>query len=241
MKRTLTLLLISTCIVATSLAQDPDEAQQQRAHEEALKADAEWIPTGVWPFLNRRFQAAEVVTGLFRKTKTVVPCNIHIGTQHLYYMQKDTLMEADPVNVSRVTFPNGDVYIPIGSTFGRIVREDSVGKVICVRLVDKEKFDESAKDASRMGSFSLGGNFGTFNMDLISAYVANSEEQPLPILDTYYFIYDLEIFEVTDKNILAHINPARKREYKAFTRSAEILSHNESSILKIWQTFFLQR
>ena len=234
------LLLFSVVFAVSSFAQQPTEAEI-RAREEGLKADAEWIPTGVWPFLNRRFQPAEVITGLFTKKKTVVPCNIHVGSQHLYYMQKDTLMEADAMNVSRVTFPNGDVYVPIGSTFGRIVREDSIGKVVCVRLIDKEKFDESAKDASRMGSFSLGGDFGTLNMDLISSYVANPEEQPLPILDTYYFIYNLEIFEVTDKNILSRINPARKREYQAFTRSAEILSHNESSVLKIWQTFFLKR
>ena len=208
---------------------------------DAKAADRDWVPTGVWPFLNRRFLPAEVVTGFVTKKKTVVPCNIHVGKQTLWYAQNDTLMEANAGSISRVSFVNGDVYVPLSdNAFGKVIHEDSVGKVIRLRLVDKKKFDDSANDASRMGSFSLGGDFGSLNLDLISSYVANPEEDPLPILDTFYFIYKYEIFEMTDKNILSHINPQRRKEYKAFTRSAEILSHSEASAMKIWNEFFVK-
>ena len=212
--------------------------------EEARRADAEWIPTGVWPFINRRFQVAEVVTGFVTKKKTMVPCNIHIGKQTLWFAQRDTLMEATAGSISLVKFNNGDTYIPVSqNVFGKIVQDDEgVGKVVRVRLVDKKKMDEEAMSTSQMGFFSLTGEaIGTLDLDLMSSYVGNPEEQPLPIIDTFFFIYNLEIFEFTDKNVLARIDPSRKREYKSFTRSAEILSHNQSSALKVWNEFFVKR
>lgn len=204
--------------------------------------EPEWVPTGVWPFLNRRFMTAEVVTGFIYKKKTQVPCNIHVGTQALWYVQDDTMMVADAGLVSRVSFPNGDVYVPISSScFAKVIIDDSVGKVVRVRTVDEEKFAERGRDASNMASFSLSGTFGNLDLDLISQYDAHPEEQPLPVLDTFYFIYNLEIFECTDKEILKRIDQTRRREYKAFTRSAEIMMHHESSVRKIWQEFFVKR
>lgn len=210
----------------------------------AVADDANWVPTGVWPFLNRRFMPAEVVTGLINKKKTIVPCNIHIGNQTLCYMQGDTIMEADPANVNVVRFRNGDTYQPIGHTFAKVVRNDSaVGKVLRVRTVDKERFEEEGRSVSNLGTVELGGGAisGMFNMDFASQYDVHPEENPLPVLDTFYFIYNRQIFAVTDKEVLKRINPKRKREYRDFTRRAEILSHNESSVLKIWDNFFVKR
>lgn len=219
------LLLLLLCCSSQLAAQEP-----------------EWVPTGVWPFLNRRFMTAEVVTGFIYKKKTQVPCNIHVGTQALWYVQDDTMMVADAGLVSRVSFPNGDVYVPISSScFAKVIIDDSVGKVVRVRTVDEEKFSERGRDASNMASFSLSGTFGNLDLDLISQYDAHPEEQPLPVLDTFYFIYNLEIFECTDKEILKRIDQTRRREYKAFTRSAEIMMHHESSVRKIWQEFFEKR
>lgn len=237
------LWLAAVAVPAVVSAQDNDVATDAtRSERKALQEDREWVPTGQWPFLNRRFQTAEVVTGLVTAKKTVVPCNIHIGKQTLWYVQKDSLMEADGSNVRRVTFSNGDVYQPISAdAFAKVVREDSIGRVLLVQTVDDEKFRKSANDASHLSSFSLGGDFGMLNIDLISQYVGNPEEQPLPVLNTFYFVYNREIFEVTDKNILPRINQARRKEYRAFTRSAEIITRNESSVLKIWKEFFLKR
>ena len=143
--------------------------------EKAIKADKEWIPTGQWPFLLRRFEPATIVTGFINKKKTIHPCNIHIGKHTLMYVLNDTLMEADPGNVNYVEFVNGDKYVANGNTFAKIVKEDSIGRVLMVRLVDYERFKGAANDASHMGSFTLGGDFGEISLDLIGAYVGNPD------------------------------------------------------------------
>lgn len=211
-----------------------------------------WEPTGVWPFLNQQFRTATVYTGIFRRSKTVVPCNIHVGNQTLWYTQNDTLMEAIPGSVIRVEFPNGDSYMPVGSEqrFGRIVREDSIGgkiaRVICVRTVNQKALDQKYLDHMNkttnllQGGLVLGGT--SVNMADIASADAGIvlEEQPLPLTDEYYFQVRGEVFHATPKQILSHIDPQRKQEYRNFTRSAEIISSNESSMLKVWQEFFLK-
>lgn len=237
MKR-FTLLLLCCLTVSAVLAQEPTARQHARAVED----ERTWIPTGEWPFLNQRFLPAEVVTGMFSTKKTQVLANIHVVNHSLWYVQNDTTLEADASNIRIVRFKNGDVYIPLDSkTLGKVIESDSIGKVVQVRSIDKERFEAMGRDASQMASFSLSGDFGNLDIDLMSQYEGRPEEKPLPVVDTYYFIYNLEIFEVTDKNILPRINPARRKEYRAFTRSAEILVHQESSVRKIWDTFFRRR
>lgn len=235
------LFVFMLCVLSLTLAksQEPSLRQQERAKEE----ERTWRPTGVWPFLNQRFLPAEVVTGMFTKKKTQVVANIHVANHSLWYVQNDTTLEADGSNINIVRFKNGDVYIPLDNkTLGKvIIDDDSIGKVVMVRSIDPVKFEEQGRDASQMGTFSLSGDFGNIDLDLTSQYDGKPEEKPLPILDTYYFIYNREIFEVTDKNILPRINPKRRKEYRAFTRSAEILVHQESSVRKIWNTFFHHR
>ena len=206
----------------------------------------DWEPTGVWPFINKQFRTATVYTGIFRRTKTVVPCNIHVGNQTLWYTQNDTLMEAIPGSVLYVEFPNGDKYMPVSSEsrFGRIVREDSingkVARVICVRTVNQKELDQKYLNYINKTKNILQG--ATFNVSDIASADAGivMEEQPLPMMNEFYFQVNGEVFQATPKNILAHINPKRKQEYHNFTRSAEIISTNESSMLKIWQEFFLK-
>lgn len=212
----------------------------------------DWEPTGVWPFLNKQFRTATVFTGIFRLTKTVVPCNIHVGNQTLWYSQNDTLMEAIPGSVVRVEFPNGDTYMPIGTEqrFGRIVQEDSIGgkvaRVICVRSVNQKELDQKYLDYINKTQNILQGSLviGGASMDLTDIAAADDgtemERQPLPMVNEFYFQVNGEIFPATTKQILAHIDPKRKKEYRTFTRSAEIISTNESSMLKVWNEFFLK-
>ena len=206
----------------------------------------DWEPTGVWPFINQQFRTATVYTGIFRRSKTVVPCNIHVGNQTLWYSQNDTLMEAIPGSVVRVEFPNGDSYMPVGSEehFGRIVREDSIdgkiARVICVKTVNQKALDQKYLDYLNKTKNILQG--ATFNVSDIASADAGivMEEQPLPLTNEFYFQVRGEIFPATTKQILNRIDPARKQEYRNFTRSAEIISTNESSMLKVWEEFFLK-
>ncbi len=210
----------------------------QEPHGNASKTD--WIPTGEWPFINKKFLPATVITGYIHKKKTICLCNIHVGKQTLYYVMNDSLMEANSYNVNYVEFNNGDKYQSLGNVFAKIIQEDSIGKVLMVRLVDESKLRKNFNDISAAGSLTIDGDFGEIALDLMPAYIHNPEEEPLPIIDKFFFNYNMNIFEVTYKNVLNHINQNRKKEFKAFTRSAEILTHNESSVRKIWDNFFVK-
>lgn len=209
------------------------------------QSNDEWKPTGNWPFLNRQFRTATVYTGLFNRSKTVVPCNIHVGKQTLWYSQNDTLMEALSGSVLMVEFSNGDTYIPVGSrqTFGLVVRKDSidgnVARVICVKELNQRELDQRYVDYITKTQHVLQGSSFSALADTDGGRVL--EEEPLPLNNVFYFQVNGEVFQATQKNILAHIPEHRRKEYRIFTRTAEIISTNESSMLKVWENFFLQK
>lgn len=217
----------------------------------SASAQADWHPTGVWPFVHKKFQFATVYTGLINRTKTQVLCNIHVGKQSLWYTQNDTLMEAIPGTVICVEFPNGETYMPVGreQRFGRIVREDTIqgaiARLICIEMVNQRLLDEKYQSHLNKTQNNLIGMLGEA-MDSYLSAVADTdvgmdmESEPLPMTNEFYFQVKGELFPATTKNILAHINPKRKGEYRNFTRSAEIISTNESSMLRIWKEFFLK-
>ena len=117
-----------------------------------------------------------------------------------------------------------------------------VGRVLHVRLVDQNAVDQRAVDLMNKSQ-----NFQQTSLDLgawgaqlsdINATI-NEEELPIPLINVFYFQYKGEIFEAKEKQILYRINPTRKREYKNYTRKAEIISTNKSSMLKVWKDFFV--
>ena len=206
----------------------------------------DWEPIGEWPFINRSFRTATVYTGVFKRTKTQVPCNIHVGKQALWFSRNDTLMEAVPGTVLRVEFPNGDTYIPVGSQqmMGKIVREDSIdgsiARIICVRTVNQQELDQQYLDYINKTQNVLQGS-GAFSAVADSKTGVKMERKPLPMTTFFFFQVKGDVFLATTKNILSHIDPKRRKEYKAFTRSAEILSYSEKSMNKVWEEFFLKK
>lgn len=230
MRLILLVLMLFSCVNQLSAQREPN-----------------WEPTGEWPFVHRRFLPANVYTGFFSLKKTVVPCNIHLGNQTLWYVQNDTLMEANPGSVVRVEFSDSTVYVPVTtSLMGKVVREDTLNgklaRVIQVVEVDQGEVDRRGRAATEMTSGMLqgGGILSSLAARIADANAGErEEEQPIPLKNSFYFLYNNELFEVTDKNILKRIDQSRRREYRNFTRSAEIISENLASILKIWDTFFV--
>lgn len=199
-----------------------------------------WKPTGNWPFVNKKFLVATVVSGYITPKKTIVPCNIHVGNQTLWYSDKDTLMEALPGSILRVEFADSSVYVPVpGNKFGKIIHEDEKGRVICVKMVDFEELKKDAKGRN-LSSFTLESNgfLPTMTLDMSGSYDANPEDLPLPIINEFYFLVDKQLFKVTDKNIMNHLTPEKRKEFRPFLRSAEILMDQENSVMKIWNEFF---
>lgn len=204
------------------------------------QAEARWEPTGNWPFVNQTFKVATVISGYVTPKKTVVPCNIHVGNQTLWYAENDTLMEALPGSILRVEFVDSTVYVPVpGNKFGKIIHEDERGRIINVKVVDYKKLKEDARGRN-LNAFTLdgGGLFPSITIDMINSYDSRPEEQPVPIINEFYFVVDKQLFKVTEKNIINNLPPERKKEFRPFLRSAEIIMENESSIMKIWKEFF---
>lgn len=209
----------------------------------------EWEPIGTWPFEYQTFQVATVYSGIFSIKKTQVPCNIHLGKQSLWFVQNDTLMEAVKGSIIRVEFRNGDVFIPLngGECMAKVVQQDTlrgkVARVLQVRLVDQHAVDQRALDlfnlSQNMQQSSL--NLGAWGAQLADANSpVNEEELPIPLINVFYFQYNGEIFEAQESKILSHINPERRREYRNYTRQAEVISTNRSSMLKVWKDFFVK-
>ena len=214
----------------------------------AASAQKDWEPIGTWPFEYKTFRVATVYSGFFSVKKTQVPCNIHLGKQTLWYSQNDTLMEAIQGSVLRVEFPGGDTFMPVGdaASFAKIIRQDTlrgkVARVLLVRSVDQNAVDKRAVDilnnSQNLQQSSL--DLGAWGAQLSDVNAAiNEEELPLPLVNTFYFQFDGEIFEAKEKNILARINQTRRKEYRNYTRQAEIISTSAKSMLKVWKDFFV--
>lgn len=208
----------------------------------------DWEPIGTWPFEYKTFRVATVYSGVFNVKKTQVPCNIHLGNQTLWFSRNDTLMEALQGTILRVEFPNGDTFMPVNESqqFGKIIQQDTlcgkVARVLHVRSVDQNAVDRRAVDimnnSQNLQQTSL--NLGAWGAQLSDANAAiNEEELPLPLINTFYYQYNGEIFEAKEKNILKHIDQSRRKEYRNYTRQAEIISNNKSSMLKVWNDFFV--
>lgn len=196
----------------------------------------DWIPTKDFPLMFSRMQMATIHYGLFQDHTKTLPCNIHVGTDKkthalIYLNDSTTAMETEPYAVNYVEFPDGK-YVPVEQKyFGKVIHEDSVGRVIKVWDIDRRKLTELMR--STLGETSR------INMKYMRWYVPSGSDEQLPMEVKYYFVFRDEIFEITDKNILARINQSRRKEYRAYTRAAEVLSTSEPSVMKLWQDFFV--
>lgn len=208
---------------------------------------SDWQPTGVWPFLYQSFKPATIHIGLFSKSETVVPCNIHIGKNALWFCKDgETLMEAVPDNIRKVIFKDGATYMPVGTTkqFGEVLYEGelqgSTARVLLVRQVNQAAVDQAHLDYINKTQNMLQGGGGTFFGHIADGAGDDPVKGPVPMKNIFYYLFKGELFEANTKNILSHINPDRKKEYKAYTRSAEIISTNKSSMMKVWNDFFVK-
>ena len=207
----------------------------------------DWEPIGVWPFVYKNFRAATVETGIFSKKETTLPCNIHVGKGALWFSKdNETLMEAIPDNIRRVKFENGDVYMPIGqnNTFAKVLYDSELqgktARVLMVRYVNQNAVDQQYLDYLNKTQNALQGGSGLWFSQLADgAEVDEPEKQPVPLTNVFYFYFNGDLFEATTKNILSHINQQRRKEYRAYTRSAEVLSFSEKSMMGVWNDFFV--
>lgn len=61
------------------------------------------------------------------------------------------------------------------------------------------------------------------------------------MVNKFYMLYNDETFEVTEGNILKHLGSKEERNaYRAFTRKAEVLYGSKTSMMTVWNTFFVK-
>lgn len=213
---------------------------------QARMGDSSWEPTGVWPFAYERFRTADIYAGVISKTKHTMPANIHLGKHTLWFSRNDTLLEAVPQTIRKVVFSNGDTYYPIGvnSDMALVLREDTindhVARLYQIWQPDMRAINQRALDQINASSKLSGSSFGilsTVASAMADTQDATPEERALPMTSSFYFLIDGNLFEAKEKNIIQYLGKSRRSEYLAFTRSAEILSTNVSSMIKVWDTF----
>lgn len=233
------MLMAASCIEVK--AQDMPESIQQHA-----KTD-NWEPIGVWPFIYKNFHSATIQRGLFKKIENRYPCNIHVGKSTLWFSSdNENLMEAVSNDIRRIIFDGGDVYMPIGDehALAKVIYEGELqgktARVFLIKKVKQDAVDQMYIDHLNKTQNMLQGGAGAFFSHLADA--GNQEDpeyMPLPMENVFYYFFNDKLFEANTKNILNNIKPERKKEYRAYTRSAEVLSTSEKSMMKVWNDFFV--
>lgn len=229
MKKTFLLLIASVLLTLPLSAKEEKE---------------EWQPIAAWPFLYKEFTNCVITTATNQVVKG--KANIHVGNHYLWYENSaQQKMAAKEGTVAKVRFSNDDVYMPVGNKLCKVVRTDTINGKECFILrsdeADKERFNELSR-INKMGMMALGS--GIANLESMYSSVAEHEgandldHQPLPMNTYFYMTINGETFPATESNILKHLEKSERPAFRAFTRRAEIIYSNESSILKVWDAFF---
>lgn len=215
-----------------------------------MAQENEWQPVAEWPFFYPDFQKATIYVGENDK-KVTAKSNIHIKQGRLWFISgKDnqTKLQAKPGSINKVVFANGTTFLPINDRLCEVIRQDTIDGKICAMYhdmnVDMARYNEMV--SNNMGSIADGIDLPGMDFTDYSLRVAinNSAEivdkQPLPTTDKFYINYKGDTFEVTENNIMKHLNKEERNAYRAFSRKAEVMTSNLYSVMDVYTTFFLK-
>ena len=142
---------------------------------------------------------------------------------------------------------NADILLPMPDLFAYFLTgiktcERSMASTASMMNISTGQWSESVADRFGINRSLLPEltDCCTIKGELSPEICSELETEPIPMVDSYFFQVRGEIFPMTMKNVLRRIDQKRRKEYRAFTRSAEIISSNESSVLKVWEEFFLK-
>lgn len=216
----------------------------------AMAQEDEWHPVAEWPFIYQDFQKAYIYVGEANK-KVTAKSNIHIKQGRLWFISgKDnkTKLQAKPGTINKVIFANGITFIPIEDRLCEVVRQDTIDGKICAVYhdmgIDMVRYNEMVN--SNMGSIADGIEIAGMDFtDYTTRIAANNsadiiDQQPLPTTDRFYINYKGDTFEVTEGNILKHLNKDERTAYRAYERKAEVITSNIFCVMDVYMTFFLK-
>ncbi len=210
-------------------------------------ADDTWQPVPAWPFVYQDFTQAVIHT---TKGKTVnAKANIHIGRHYLWYSSNGKNLEAKKGTIKDIIFTNGNRYIDVKGKICRIVSEDTVSgkqyRLLHSQEVDTRRYNEivrNHKSAESSSTLDIAG-LNDMNLDMsVRESASIYEQEPLPIKDVFYIQIGNDTFEANESNIMKHLEGKEERKaYKAYTRKAEIMMGNMSSLIDVYTTFFVKK
>lgn len=213
----------------------------------AAMAQEGWQPVSTWPFVYEQFQKATIYIG-DGKQKIQASANIHVGKSTLWYESKGKRLQANPNTINKVVFADGTQYYSVEGKICQVLSEDTingkVGRLYWAHQVDKQRFDEQVR-INRQSSMMVT-DISPVLQSVASGVadnegVRNIDEEPLPMQNKFYMLYDGELFEVNEGNILKHLGSREERNaYRAFTRKAEVIYGNVRSVQTVWNTFFVK-
>lgn len=209
--------------------------------------DVRWQPVSSWPFVYQQFQNAIIYTGPDNKMLRA-QANIHVSNRMLWYDSYGKKLQAKEGIVNKVVFPDSIAYYNVKGRLCSVLAEDTVNGKLCrlyvAEMVDKPRYDELVR-INRQSTMMIADIAPAFQ-DLASGVadnegIRNVEQEPLPMLNKFYMLYNDELFEVNEGNILKHLGSREERNaYRAFTRKAEIMYGSKKSMLTVWSTFFVK-
>lgn len=214
------------------------------------KAQDEFTPIATWPFLYKDFTNSKIYVGENNKVVSA-RANIHVKDNQLWFVSgKDnkTLLEAKSGTVNKVVMSNGDTYYAVNGKMAKVIREDSVAgklyRVFQVVRLDKKSYDAMVAQSHQgiVDASILGSGFSNFTSSVAdNNALIDSEREPLPTVNAFFFLINGETFEVKESQILEHLeSKEERRAFRSFVRSAEILFSSQKSVMDIYTTFFLK-
>lgn len=208
--------------------------------------ESEWEPVSSWPFVYQQFTSADIYT--IQGKKVSAKANIHVGQHYLWYESGTNRLAAKKGTISKVIFKDKQksTYYAINDKLCRVLREDSInGKVARLYIseeLDKTRYNEMVRlnQQATMAIMDLPITNGVASglADREGSY--DIDKEPLPMQRRFFMLVEGETFEATEHNILQHLSKEERKTYRSYTRSAEVLSGNRSSIENIWITFFVK-
>lgn len=211
--------------------------------------ESNFRPIPSWPFLYQDFKGADVYTT--NGKKVFAKSNIHVGMRYLWFINNaGTKLAAVEGTISKVAFRNGETFYAVEGKMCKVIKEDSINgklyRLYELEEIDRPRFEEFARANSAALSNIADGPFAALNK--LSISVAENEgsvdfaKTPLPMTNRYYMLYDNEVFEMKNSNILKHLSDKSERHaYNAYLRKAEIIFSNRRSMLDIYDTFFISK
>lgn len=207
-------------------------------------AENSWTPTPAWPFVLAEFQESVIHTASGKTVKA--KANIHVGSLCLWYISNGKNLEAKKGIVDKVVFADGTKYIEAYGKLCKVIREDSInGKIhrlLCSTEVEQSQYEEMVRNqraAERSSMLDIAG-LNNMNLDMsVRGSASNADQEPLPIENRFYIQLGNDTFEAVESKILKHLKDNEERKaYRAYTRKAEIITGNLSSMLDVYTTFF---